>query len=196
MKHVKVLGLAVVAVMAAMAFIGAGSASAATACLANESPCSEANTKLKAHFLSSAKEGSFVSGFVTVRCHSLLSIHWLNGPELWRPVHITFTFTGCEGCTGVTATVTNAEFMATGGGNGVIKGNGTATFTGCPFGVECKYAGENTESVLDGSSTNAQGLVINQSLPKIGGSAFCSSSGVWNATFNGVSSEDKMGFIV
>jgi hypothetical protein len=195
MEHLKVFGLAVIAVTSALAFIGSGSAFATTACLNNESPCSEANATLIDHLLSSIEEGEFKSGFVTMKCHKLLQIHWLNGPELWRPAHLIFTMTGCKGCTGVTLTVTNAEFMATGGGNGVIKFNFTLTLTGCPFGVECKYAGESTEMVHDGSSTNAQGLIINQSLPKIGGSAFCSSSAVWNATFKGVTEEDRMLFV-
>lgn len=45
MKHVKMLGLAAVAAMALMAFVGAGSASAAggTLCSAAENPCSAAN---------------------------------------------------------------------------------------------------------------------------------------------------------
>jgi hypothetical protein len=192
MKSFKVFGLAIVAAIAAMAVIGASSASAALLCL--DSACTEHKNLVE--FLSSTEEGTFKSGFVTVKCHVLVHIETTEqNDNLWSAVKVKFTLTSCSGCTTVTVTVANAEAMATAGGGGVIKGNGEAVFKGCPFGVECKYKGEGTETVVDGSATNALGLVIEQSLPKSGGGALCSSSGIWNASFHGVSAADKMTFM-
>ena len=195
MKLVKMFGLTALVALAVMAVMGVSSASAARLCLNNSNPCSE--PKELVQFLSAKGEGKFVSGFVSVECHVLAHLEVsAHGGTLWLPVKLfSLVFTNCSGCTGVTASITNAEVMTTGGGNGVLKGNGTAKFTGCPFGVSCEYAGEGTESVLDGSSTNALALVINQKLPKVGGSGLCSGEGTWNATFHGVSAEDKMTFL-
>lgn len=195
MRLVKVFGLTALVALAAMVAIGASSASAARLCLNNSNPCSEPKTLVQ--FLSAKGEGKFTSGFVNVECHVLAHLEVeAHGGTLWLPVKLfSLVFTNCSGCTGVTATIKNAEVMTTGGGNGVLKGNGEAKFTGCPFGVSCEYKGEGTESVLDGSATNALALVINQKLPKSGGSGFCSSEGTWNATFHGVSAEDKMTFL-
>jgi len=195
MKYIKMLGLAAIASIAAMAFLGAGSASAAVLCLTNTSPCTE--VKEVVNTLSGKGEGIFKSGLVNVECHALATVvdkpH--GGEGLWLPITITFTFKECSGCSSVTATVKGAELMATGGGNGVAKGSGEATFKGCPFGVECKYAGEGVETLIDGSSTNALALVVGQKLKKSGGSAFCSSEGTWDATFHGETSTDKMTFV-
>jgi len=194
MKLIKILGLTVAAV-AMMAVMGASSASAGVLCLSNTNPCKE--VKEVVNTLSAKGEGVFKSGFINVECHALAKVvdkpHGSEG--LWLPVTITFTFKECSGCTTVTATVKNAELMATTAGNGVAKGTGEAVFKGCPFGVECKYAGEGVETLIDGSSTNALALVVGQKLKKSGGSAFCSSEGTWDATFHGETAEDKMTFV-
>jgi len=196
MKPVKMLGLASVAAIAAMAFIGASSASAAVLCLSNTNPCTE--VKEIANFLSSKGEGAFRSGFVSIECHALVKIadkpHGSTGE--WLPITITFTFKECSGCTSVTATVKNAEIKATGGGNGTTKSSIEMVLKGCPFGVECKYSGEGFEMVVDGSATNALALVVAQKLKRTGGSSsFCSGELIWDATFHGETSEDKMTFV-
>jgi len=196
MKLIKMLGLAAVAAIAAMAFIGASSASAAVLCLTNTNPCTE--VKEVANGLSAKGEGVFKSGFVNVECHALSKVvdkpHGSTGE--WLPITVTFTFKECSGCTTVTATVKNAELKATGGGNGLSKGTGETTFSGCPFGVECKYAGEGVETVVDGSATDALTLVVGQKLKRSGGNTFfCSGEGTWDATFHGETSTDKMTFV-
>ena len=187
MRLIKMVGLAAIAVVAAMAFIGASSASAAVFCLTNTSSCTE--TKETVNMLSAKGEGKFVSGFVTVECHVAATAK--NGASFT----ISFTFKECSGCTEVTATVSSATLTATGGGNGLVEGTGDATFKGCPFGAECKYHGAGVKTILDGSATNALALVVKQSLKKSGGSGLCNETGEWNATFHGVSETDKMTFI-
>jgi hypothetical protein len=195
MKLVKIFGLSALAALAAMAVIGSSSASAARLCLTNTNPCG--SPKILVLFLSGKGEGKFTSGFVTVECH--VEVHLeveAHGGTLWLPVKLlSIKLTNCSGCTGGTVSINNAEVMTTGGGNGVLKGTGEAKFTGCPFGVSCEYSGTGTEALLDGSSTNALALVVKQTLKKSGGSGFCNETGTWNATFHGVSAEDKMTFI-
>jgi hypothetical protein len=195
MKLVKIFGLSALVALAVMAVMGASTASAARLCLNNSNPCSE--PKELVQFLSAKGEGKFVSGFVSVECHVLAHLEVsAHGGTLWLPVKLfSLVFTNCSGCSSVSASVKNAEVMVTSAGNGVLKGSGEAKFSGCPFGVSCEYKGEGTESLLDGSSSNALALVVNQKLPKSGGGALCSSEGTWNATFHGVSAEDKMTFL-
>jgi len=185
-KYIKMLGLAAVAVIAAMALVGASSASAAVFCL--DSACTE--TKETVKMLSAKGEGKFSAGFVTVECHAVATAK--NGILLT----LTFAFKECSGCTKVTATVSKASLAATGGGNGVIEGTGDARFEGCPLDTECLYHGAGVRTTLDGSETNALALVVKQSLKKVeGSSALCKETGEWSATFHGETATDKMTFV-
>ncbi len=61
MKYLKIIGLAVVAAMATMAFVGAGSASASVKlCKANEATCSAANTYAVPQGIKAVLEGTAV----------------------------------------------------------------------------------------------------------------------------------------
>ena len=78
MKHLKILGLVVVAAAALMAMVGASTAAAETTfCKANETPCSESNMipgtqNIKA-ILATGTKVTAVAGFATVTCEEAVA---------------------------------------------------------------------------------------------------------------------------
>ena len=196
MKLVKRLGLAVVSAIAAMALIGASSASATTLCLANEEPCAAGNVKSKLLLLAakSAANG-FLGGLFTMECHLEAHVHVLsNATHEPATMHTTWLLKECSPCATTTLTSTGTV-MSTGGGNGVVKGSFVFTLEGCPFGATCQFEGPGAELTALGSATNAT-VDMNIKLTLVKGSAFlCGSEGTYHATFTGVGSEDKMSFV-
>jgi len=189
-------GLAAIAAVAAMAFIGASSASATALCLNNEEPCAAGNVKLKllALHAKSAANG-FLGGLFTQECHVEVHVHVLNNSS-HEPavVHANWLLKECSPCSNVVVTSTGS-LSASGGGNGVLKGSGKATFSGCPFGAECEFEGPGAELVALGSATNAT-VDANVKLKLVKGSAFlCGSEGTYHSVFSGVNAEDKMAFV-
>ncbi len=196
MKLVKMFCLTAVAAVAAMAFIGASSASATALCLNNEEPCAAGNVKLFLLALSakSAANG-FLGGLFTQECHVEIHGHILsNTTHEPATIHTAWLLGSCSPCSTVTVTAVGTV-TATGGGNGVIKGSGKALFKGCPLGAECEFEGAGVELTALGSATNAT-VDANVKLKLVKGSAFlCGSEGTYHATFTGVGSEDKMAFV-
>jgi hypothetical protein len=191
MNPIKLFGLSTAAALAAIAFAGATSASAATLCLANESPCSKSNNKELILLLSKIE---FLTTFVTMKCHTDLHMTVLMGDE--GGVDVTpLSFSECEGCIEPSATASSAEAVATKGGNGEVIMTLQLTLKGCPFGAECEYVAKSAKLPFDGSATAAKLLATNVEFKKTGGSALCSLTGKLNGTFEGVSEKDKMSFL-
>ena len=72
MRNIKILGLGLLAAMAAMAIMGAGTASATKLCSVNTSPCPAGNTygkgtSIKTQLVAGTKS-VMTSGFVTITC--------------------------------------------------------------------------------------------------------------------------------
>ena len=72
MRNIKILGLGLLAAMAAMAIMGAGTASATKLCSVNTSPCPAGNTygkgtAIKTQLVAGTKS-VMTSGFVTISC--------------------------------------------------------------------------------------------------------------------------------
>lgn len=196
MKLVRMFGPAAIAVVAAMAFIGASSASATALCLNNEEPCAAGNVKLNWLLLAakSAANG-FLGGLFTQECHIEAHVHALsNVTHAPATIHITWLLKECSPCTTITVTST-ATVSASGGGNGVFTGTLKKLSKGCPLGAECEFEGSGVKFTALGSATNAT-VDMNIKLALVKGSAFlCGSEGTYHATFTGVGSEDKMSFI-
>jgi hypothetical protein len=106
MKSIKLMGVALVAALSVLAFVGAGTASADTFCTVNASPCPTANriTTLTAETTSST---TLASGSFTVHCNSELTVTNLKSLGASKGVTGSVTslsFTSCTGsCTGVSA---------------------------------------------------------------------------------------------
>jgi len=185
-----------VLVIASVAFIGTSSASATVFCLNNEEPCAPGNVLLSLlRVATKSAANGFLGGLFTQECHAEVHADALNNAshEL-ATLHETWLLRECAPCSTVSMTSTGAV-SATGGGNGVIKGTGVATFKGCPFGAECKFEGAGVEMTVLGSSTNPT-VDANIKLKLVKGSAFlCGSEGTYHATFTGVGASDQMHFI-
>lgn len=180
------LGIAMVAAVAAMAFIGAGTASA-TLCKVNQTPCQAAN-QYPAHstVLVSSKSVLLTASFATVHCesHATLLHEGIKGGELFGTIS-DLLFTNCETCTKVTTTTQGTfDDKATGGGNGTILPlNTVVLLQNCPFGLDCtaKAINGTTSLGLDGGTINgtAKGLANTT----VATSGFgCGSTGTWKTT--------------
>lgn len=197
MKLIKVFGLAAIAAVAAMALIGASSASATQLCLklTEAKTCSEPKTEVNG--VASKANDVFTSGFITVKCKGLAHTVVTNeAGVLTVKATSTLTFTECEGCKKVTATVSSATVMFTSADSGEVVGSGETSFEECLFGEHCKYSGNSVKLSVDGSETNALLLAVGVELKRAAGSgAFCSETGKWNATFEGETAKDKMSIL-
>lgn len=211
MRLIKMLGLAMVAPIAAMAFIGAGTASAADPnpwfCSANEAMlCSEANLLvpptggyllLLAH--SENAELTNNAFFKTPeKCKSDAANKALGEKAMTNPMagELTeLTFTVCTGpCTTVKAggLPWKAELKMEKEGAGepwqLASKEGSARLTGCTFKTECEYGVPAGGSVTlkgtngtEGAVLKAEGVTLEY---KAGSGQFtCGPSGTWNAEY-------------
>jgi hypothetical protein len=201
MKSIRILGLGVVAALAVMAFVGAGSASAVTLCKANESPCTGTNkypsgTAVSAHL----KEGTVAllkTNIVNVTC-SESETSGENTLESGSPLTglvRTLSFGECETVLGTPCTVTvvhldalhpyNASIAATGGGNGTLTvtgnslGNPGATVE-CATVINCTFTTASAALSVTGGTmalAKASEVTLSQSGIK------CPSTSTWNAEY-------------
>jgi len=188
MRLIKMFGLAMVAAVAAMAFLGAGTASA-TLCKINQSPCSAENqypahTTLITHSNKAILKSNGFSG-TTVECKSTATLlhEKIEGGILKGKV-TSLLWEECKGCTkATTTTLPTFDDKATGGGNGTITFlNTVVVLEGCPLGAKCTAsAKEATMSLTGGTFPNgtAKGTANNI---KVEMSGFgCGTEGTWNA---------------
>jgi hypothetical protein len=190
MKYMKTLGLCLVAAIAAMAVIGAGTASATKLCSVNSAPCPAGNTYGKGTAINTqlvaGTKTTFVSGFVTINCTEST----MNGKTTSEggagAVTGEISSVAWKNCTSnlgsCTATALKTPWPAEVTGSG---GNGTLTVThpGGKFtcgGTTCEYeASSASVSVTGGNPAKAKASGI--SFKKIGGSFLCSSTATWTA---------------
>jgi hypothetical protein len=194
MKYVKMLGLAAVAAAALMAFVGAGTASAAgILCSTSGSPCSSkypngttlsfaipsggsANLQETAppngegEVLDTCKESS-VSGNVTNEGNAHGSISSLT----WKS------------CTWTTTTTLNGglEVESAGSGNGTVKSNSEIKVTiSIPLFGSCVYgvtAGTKLGTITEGKPATFDANAVAK---KLSGSSFtCPETSLWSATY-------------
>jgi hypothetical protein len=183
MKYVKTFGLAVVAAMALMAFVGASAASAATL-------TSPAGTKLGvgAEIDASIEKGTtllLTAGFANVTCtESTVKGKITNAGGAGVPVSgniETLTFSNCPGW--------HVKVLKK--GTLAIHGNGTLTSSGAEVTVSplegtsptCTYVTNNTDIGTLTSGTPAT-MHINASLTKTASSGFlCASPAKWEGSY-------------
>lgn len=204
-KTIKMLGLAVVAVGAMSAFLGAGTASAHHLigfCKANEPLLCEAGnllgaSTLKAHSgKAELKNNAFFSSPEV--CESDVSV--TASAVDANPIKGTIpkgglTFTNCSGpCT--SATPTNLPWegelsMSVEGGTGYTLSTkkGGAVLTGCTFGTTCEYGVPSGGSVSLTGENSTEGGVFKANAVSLeyksgSGSFVCGSTGTWTATYS------------
>jgi hypothetical protein len=209
MRLTKVFGLAALAAVAAMAFIGVSSASAAikhsvVLCdqlVAVEQLCPEGHLWPKGTIILALAEGGVLkAGGLEVKCpHTEIEAKTTAEAGLSLPFEITkLKFgkletelgKGCEGCTEIHTTPPypgKIEVEAI--DKFYFQSTGEAELLHCTiFNVTCKYGSENILSLIhhDGThpkheGTNLPHILIRNTLVKIGGSGFCPAEGTWEA---------------
>jgi hypothetical protein len=192
MKYVKMLGLAAVAAMGLMAFLGASSASATVLCKTTTNPCGaswiysgpalsaslDPNTTATLENTSGSIEdtcsGSTVEGAIT---NAGDATHTVVGSV----EHLTFT--GCTQETTVTVETGTLELHSITGTN-----NGTVTAIGFKvdiklFGVQCGYGAGGGTDLGTFTEGNPGTMDIHAVVNKEAGSFLCPGDLVWNGTY-------------
>lgn len=190
MRLIKMLGLAMVAAIAAMAFLGAGSASAVL-CKTNESPCSKANEyPLPTTVLVSSPEVTLSATQIGVNVvcasHATLVHEKVEAGKLLGKFSL-LDWTNCTGCKKVTTTAlgTFDDERDTSGvqGDGKLFPLGTTvSLEECPLGAKCvaKAISGTTELLLNGGTVGPTGTATGKAATKVALSGFgCGTTGTW-----------------
>lgn len=202
MKYAKILGLALVAAAALIAFVGAGSASATVLCKNGTSPCSEiygAGTTIKGK----STNAVLTSNLATVACtESNTTAEVTNQGSASTTVTGTITALSFSGCTASAGTVScevsvnnlpyHAEVHWTSGVNGTLTassgGSGSpGANVVCGTLISCTF--ERTLFTLPVNGGNPANIVANKvSLERtpFGGTPLCGTEAFWDATYTAV----------
>jgi hypothetical protein len=205
MNHLKMLGLAVIAALGLMAFVGAGTASATTlatdaAGTINYEVGTEIHSSLKpktsalledtlgnpiATCTESTVKGKLETPAVETNGKKYPSGTWVGGKIS------ALTWGGCSQTTDSISTSEEGgvkyygslEIMKTGADEGEVIGKNSKVTLGV-FGISCVY-GTSPEGTKLGTVKGGSGaeLVINAVIPKVEGGFACPSTGRWTATY-------------
>lgn len=184
MRLTKMLGLAMVAAIAAMAFVGAGTASAVL-CKVKESPCSATNQYPAHTTVVFSTEEALLTGSLTVKCKSSATLlhEGIKSGKLFGKV-TALTWTSCSGCSPVTTTtLPTFDDEPTGGGDGLATILGTAvTLENCIFpGITCKASAKEADLTLHGGTVNGTANATANNVPIALSGGLCGTTGTWNA---------------
>lgn len=184
MRYMKMLGLAVVAATALMAFVGAGTASAVL-CKVKESPCAAGNQYPTPTTLLGVSKEAVLSGNLEVKCESHVTIvhEGVKGGKLFGKVTL-LDWTNCKGCSPVTTTtLPTFEDEPTGGGNGLITFSTTLVeLKGCLGFATCKAEATGAKLTLTGGAVGTANAKATNVPVKLSGFG-CGTTGTWNATY-------------
>ena len=156
MKPIKMLGLAVMAAVMAMAFVGASSAMAehTALCKADEDPCAEADIIAHVHETSVVK-ATLLNEFSNIKCDVLFlgDALGLASPEI---IHGTFTYSGCNNFCSVSEEngPSKIKVLKTATELAEVTGEGLV-HVDCPF-LNCSYTGEGLNGHGLGPLTSSQ----------------------------------------
>jgi hypothetical protein len=193
------IGLAGVAAIAAMAFVGASSAMAngpTALCKTNEEPCQAANLTGHVHFESVGEPTlSTTSPNLTIKCLSSLALG--DAEELGNPTGVTLTqltWTGCytapfvsHNCTVTTVVPGLIDVLRTLPNLGTATALGTEVKVTCGAVINCIYGGPTitgltVEGALhNGSASHGKLKAPGIAVPKVKG--LCPSASTWNAEY-------------
>ena len=194
MKYVKILGLAALAAMAVMAFVGAGTASATTLCKTSGSPeagCGAGKGEINAetdNIVGTSTNAKLTSPIANVVCnHSETEIDPASStgsPILGSITKLTFTGEcRTEGGTACTVTVKNIPYEAELEGTTLTAKDavGAGAKVVCGFLINCEFlANEAKLTITNGSPTTATASKV--VLKRNGG--ICPETAEWDAVYN------------
>jgi hypothetical protein len=181
-KPIKMLGLAVLAALMAMAFVGASSAMAekTTLCKADETPCKTAEVISHVHEATEAgNPGLLLSSVVEIKCTVLFLGDTV--AETSAPLEIKgkFSYSGCQTASGSSCTVTEVstestiKVLRTAHELGEVTGSGEVN-AHCGFFINCTYNGEGLNGHALGpllsTPANGQVRIEEQTTHKVSGS--------------------------
>ena len=184
------LGLAAVAAMALMAFVGAGTASADELCTENVTPCPAGKriTSIEASLVGSAKLEDTETNVLDTCTYGIVAGTVTKQGAGVDPIEgdITTLDWGKTGtsCSVPTSTIANGKLTATAtsGGNGTVTGLenqvtiNTILFGSCVYGTG---TGTTLGTLTGGSPAK---LDIKAVVHKVSG-AICPTTAIWNATY-------------
>ena len=184
MKYVKMLGLAAVAALALMAFLGAGSASATVLCKTAASPCGSEWLKTGSLSSSLVKEGSSVlkstGGAIEDTCSASttggsITSQGENQPVVGSVNELTFTE-----CTNTTTVLNQNGTLELEGETVSAKG---FEVTVVAAGVSCVYSAGTGTTLGTFTGGNPAIIHINAVVNKKSGSFLCPSDSKWEGTY-------------
>ena len=187
MKHVKMLGLAIVAALALTAVVGAGTASATVICSTN--PCGT-------HYASgttisgSSNHAVLTTNIDTVTCTSSgfsgKTTTTGGANETVKGTISSLTFSGCTNKEGEKCNVSsvntpyNAEVHASGKGNGTLTVFNGGAFVDCGSFINCTFTAATASLSVTGgtpATAKANGISLSSS------GFLCPSTATWTATY-------------
>jgi hypothetical protein len=182
MKHLKMLGLAAIAALGLMAFVGAGTASATKLC--TDSGCTTvypANTTIHAVLKSTAK---LTSGGSTIAECEESTVHGTATENNVTWVVIHFTVLTWNRCNQTTDTIVQGtiELMTTTEGKAEVRGKNSEV-TVQIFGVSCTYGTGEGTNLGTVSSGSAPVLKISTTVTKTAGGFLCPATAGWDAEY-------------
>ena len=196
MKLFKALGLAAIAALAAMAFVGVGTASADTACTSAEyeNPCAAENEMEAGDpLVGELKEGKAVlKGPLAVECSesTVEGEVTANGGEEVEGIITAVTFNSCTTCEKATSRAgaefpVQVNFLSVSGGvqqDEFNVHNPVVDLIGCTiFKVKCTATAKEVK--LDMHSSPSQTSVVAKEEPLTLSGGLCGSGGTWTATY-------------
>ena len=183
MKHIKMLGFAVMAMAALLAFAGSASAAPALTSPAGTEYTGELNATAESSLLLKA-------GFANITCtaSTVAGKVETNDEKLASGKIATLSFSNCGSTTVDTLATGSLQITTTGKGEnkGTVTGSGSEV-TVAQFGVSCVY-GTKTGTTLgtatgSASSTSNATLKFEASLPLISGGFGCANPAVWTGSY-------------
>lgn len=193
MKHMKMLGLCLVGVMALMALVGAGTASATKLCSENKTPCPAGSTiasgtALKGQ-LRPGTEAVFVTSLLTVKCTESTIEGKTTSAGGGAGVNVkgeisSVTWKNCKsGSTSCTTTPLGLPWLSELSG---ASGNGTMTATKAAGKFTCTVTCEYEAASAATSVTGGNPAIVKAnsvSFKKKGGSFLCPSTATWSSEY-------------
>jgi hypothetical protein len=177
----KMFGLAAIAAVAAMAFIGASSASAngpTALCKVATEPCPAGSLIANVHLINTAGTVGILLGNgpeLTILCLTILgqgTVGALGNPQIITTTALTFTNCGTNAahnnCTITTTELPQLNLLRTGAGVGTVTSVNGLTRVKCTiiFEIDCTYTGAGLKfGVKSSGGTNGKGMLNAEGTP-------------------------------
>jgi hypothetical protein len=187
MKYLKMMGLAAIAALGLLAFVGAGTASATTLFTDEAKTIAYPKGTTLHATLAPGSTATLTSGENTIATCTGSTVHGTTSSLSGERVPGTISSLTWEGCNQTTHTETTGslEIEYISGSkptSGTVFGKGSKVKLTI-FGTTCAYGtGEGTHlGTLTGGTTPH--LTITTTLPRVTGGFLCPSTGIWHATY-------------